>query len=85
MPICILKFDDENAAQAAFTAASVDIAGSLIAFKGLLSVPEKLGESEMTEKYFTIVNSLELPPQLMEYEYDYSYPVAADINITIEE
>ena len=83
MPICILKFDDEDAAKAAFTAASEDIDGDVVLFKGLLPAPESMGSSTMVNSFYLIANSIELPTSLMAFEYDYSYPVAESISLNL--
>lgn len=83
MPICILKFESEDAANAAFTSASEDITGEVVLFKGELPAPESMGSTTMVNSYYVIVNSIDLPASLMGFEYDYSYPVAASISLNV--
>lgn len=81
--LVIFQFDSAEAAAEKFAAVNKTLSDNDVKFSGILNYPKNYG-SEMTSSYFVIVSTVnfDLPPALMEFEYDYSYPVAADIPIS---
>lgn len=81
--LVIFQFDSAEIAVEQFTAVNKTLSDADVKFSGFLNYPKNYG-TEMTSSYFVIVSTVnfDLPKALMEFEYDYSYPVAADISIS---
>ncbi len=85
MFLMILKFDTQEIAEAAFTEAGLDINADTTVHQGTCQVPGPIADGSsvptMVTFYFVMITTIDVPPSLAAFEYDYSYPVMGMINV----
>lgn len=80
MIIYILRFKDEESALRAFAEEGKTLDDPMVMRRFSMTIPSVEKEVGSTF-YFVIVNTIDIPLSIQAHEYDYSYPVAINIDI----